>query len=1069
MKPIRNPFLACGLSLIAIVNISHAANFYWDADPGTANNQNGDGVWTPDIANTNWTATAGGSPNISWISSSANTAFIGNVSGTGYDNPATGGAITLGQDITLFALSMSSGQTGSYVINGNGNSLILDGEGCYLGNNNSTATLTINAPVTGSYGLGKVNNGRVILNTAGTYSGATNIHAGTLAIGASNVIPDDDLNVNGATAVFDLGANQAETVATVTVNGGGGITGTGTSSLTSTGSFEMMSGSVSASLAGTADLNKTEAGTIRLSGANTYSGITSVVAGTLQLATPSSLYAGNTANWTAGNIVVYPAATLALNVGGAGEFTAADIDTIKSLGTSSDGFTYGSILGLDTTNSSGAFTYGSDIEDTDGGFNPLGLSKLGTGTLELTGSNTYTGTTGILGGALRVGTDGAGINTNSNHVLTNGVLEANGTLALTVGTEAGNVQWTAISGRGGFSAVGGDLTITLNGGSLLNWSATAGTGKFGAAALVFGSPPATGKARITNNISLNFTRTVHVDPGTGTDSAELSGVLSHGDGGIVKNGAGTLILSGSNTFGSANTINNGTLVASHDNALGNTTGITTLPAAGGTLAFRDNITTAENINISARDGTIPQLRNISGDNSLTGAHTWNTGGNSYRLQSDAGKLTIPGAINPLGGNKTLFVQGSGNIELGGAIANTANAGTVLTLTKTGSGTLTLSNPASTYTGSTRILGGTLVVTDLANAGSPSSIGAAADFSFHILLDGGALRHDAANTTSTNRKFAIGPNSGAIDSSAADPAHTTNFTTNLPMGFNSLDGARTLTLTGSNTGENTIALLIGDDASGNPTSIVKSGPGTWKLTNSNTYTGTTSVGEGTLILTSSSALADDSALDIADGAVLHLPNAGTDIVSALVINNASMPDGTYDSSNTGGAITGDGKIQVGAGSPSTPFEQWITTNHPEIPAELRGPGDDPDNDGTPNLLEFALNGNPSDPSDNGAIASLIQDSSAPAGNELTLVIAVRDGASFTGGTATVDGITYTVEGSLDLVFPGASVSGTGPSDTAPAATGLPDLTGTPWEYHTFKLDASEGLGGRGFLRLKVTQP
>ena len=41
--------------------------------------------------------------------------------------------------------------------------------------------------------------------------------------------------------------------------------------------------------------------------------------------------------------------------------------------------------------------------------------------------------------------------------------------------------------------------------------------------------------------------------------------------------------------------------------------------------------------------------------------------------------------------------------------------------------------------------------------------------------------------------------------------------------------------------------------------------------------------------------------------------------------------------------------------------------------------------------------------------------------------------------------------------------------AHAATGLPSLAGSDWEYHTFKLDASEGLPGKGFLRLKVNQP
>ena len=66
------------------------------------------------------------------------------------------------------------------------------------------------------------------------------------------------------------------------------------------------------------------------------------------------------------------------------------------------------------------------------------------------------------------------------------------------------------------------------------------------------------------------------------------------------------------------------------------------------------------------------------------------------------------------------------------------------------------------------------------------------------------------------------------------------------------------------------------------------------------------------------------------------------------------------------------------------------------------------------------------------------------------------------------MTYTIQGTLDLVtIPGSDVShAAGPSNTAPAATGLPDLTGTAWEYHTFKLDASEGLGSKGFLRAKA---
>jgi fibronectin-binding autotransporter adhesin len=166
--------------------------------------------------------------------------------------------------------------------------------------------------------------------------------------------------------------------------------------------------------------------------------------------------------------------------------------------------------------------------------------------------------------------------------------------------------------------------------------------------------------------------------------------------------------------------------------------------------------------------------------------------------------------------------------------------------------------------------------------------------------------------------------------------------------------------------------------------------------------------------------------------------------------------------------------VGTGSP---FDTWAAAAGLDgTPGKENGKADDPDGDGRNNNYEFAFNGDPLDGSDNGMVAGLVQDASAPAGNELTLVVAVRDGVTFTGSgtpvvqsnTTPVDGLTYTIEGSLDLAsFPGSAVSHVGgPSATAPVATGLPDLTGTDWKYHTFKLDASEGLGSKGFLRAKV---
>ncbi|HEY2762060.1 MAG TPA: autotransporter-associated beta strand repeat-containing protein, partial [Pirellulales bacterium] len=328
--------------------------------------------------------------------------------------------------LTLNAINFNSdSSTYNYTLNGNAITMTAGSGNASIANNSGTlqtinvniassvaatnpvqvnlnnGNLTIGGVISGTGGWQLNGPGTLTLNAANTYTGTTTVNSGVLLLNNANAVASSTVSVNstnglafasgiGTFNVAGLGngsGNIALSDTTGNQNVNLSVGGTNASS-TFNGSLTNGAGS------GVGSLTKVGTGTFTLSGTNSYTGITTVSAGTLGFTTEQSFYNGNSASWTSANFVVASGATLALSTGG---FTGSDIQTISAQGTGSGGFLAGSTLGLDTT--SGNFIDSNSIGNAGG--NGLNISKLGANTLTLTGANTYTGTTTVNAGILQ--------------------------------------------------------------------------------------------------------------------------------------------------------------------------------------------------------------------------------------------------------------------------------------------------------------------------------------------------------------------------------------------------------------------------------------------------------------------------------------------------------------------------------------------------------------------------------------------------------------------------------------------------------------------------------------------
>jgi fibronectin-binding autotransporter adhesin len=546
-----------------------------------------------------------------------------------------------------------------------------------VGGSSTQSTLTLNIPAAttntfagvlggpdaneNNLALYKKGEGTLILTGQNTYTGRTTVAAGTLILqgGDNRLDPNSQLYMlssteGGGNATVEFRSNQTfnpwiRVPGTNTVKLGDGVTLTVNSGDFWPGSF----------VQGTGKLVKAGTGLWTFGSTASHTGGTEIQAGTFAIYTTGQMP-------STGDVLVATGATWDLDYYNEGSKTRT-IDELSGAGTITIG-TAGTapvdptrIATLVVGNGNGSSTFSGLIEDGKG---KIALTKTGTGTFTLSGANTYTGTTTVSQGVLKIthpnalGATGADQGTtvaNYASVEVEGGITVNEPITLTGGGHPPDTPW-----YGALRSTGGNNTwagpITLNGG-----------------------------ARIGVRTNETFTITGGI---TGTGSPAFCGTAS-----------GTIRIA-------TNPINVGTSGSLY--AIDNTT--TLLEVAGN--VWKDTYISYGGTLKLGVDNPLPSTTVVTIGNTPDKAGTFDLNGYSQTIGGlqDAGSGNRR-VINSGAGASTLTINNTANYTFAGVIQGNIN------LVKQGTGTQTLSGQ-NTYTGTTEVLAGTLA---LVRSGSNNNI------------------------------------------------------------------------------------------------------------------------------------------------------------------------------------------------------------------------------------------------------------------------------------------------------------------------------------------------------------